>query len=78
MKPKPFKRTKSGPVTISEMRRVFNSIVPDQKTCEKHTSAFNSRTVYWNWFRMGVRFAQSGKITSTDQAWVQSSPWLIK
>jgi hypothetical protein len=74
MNPKPFKRTKSGPVTLSEMRKVFSSIAPDQETCESNASPFNERTRYWNWFRMGVRFAQSRRITSTDQKWVKINP----
>ena len=62
-------------ISLAAARKIFIATAPDEKTAEAHACPSLARTSYWNWFRIGIRFAETGKISKNDAAWVKSAPW---
>ena len=67
---------KAKPISLSEARKIFQTIAPDAKTCEARACKSLERARYWNWFRIGIAVAQRGRVTKPDVRLVNQSPWL--
>jgi hypothetical protein len=61
-------------ISLSAARKMFIATAPDEKTVESYACPSLERTCYWNWFRIGIRFAETGKISKNDAAWVKTNP----
>lgn len=61
-------------MTLKQARKLFQDTAPTQAQCEANASPFNERTRYWNWFRIGIRAAKTGKVSASDKRWVNSTP----
>lgn len=73
-----YERTSSKKIRINEARRIFLAVALDEKTTIKYMCKSLQRSRFWNWFRIGIAVAQTGRITKKDVRHIQSCPWLSK
>lgn len=61
---KSLHRKKQGRISVREARDLYRQLRGDRPVDGAH----------WNWFRVGVTLAQTGKVSWSDVAWLQAGP----
>lgn len=61
-------------ITLAQARKIFESVAPSEEVSVTYACPVLERTRYWNWFRIGMRLVQSGKISKRDKDWVNTDP----
>lgn len=71
---KTVQRKRSGRITLREARELFAAMAPDQATVEAHACPSLERSRYWQYFRLGIAMAQTGRVPRRAVSRLHESP----